>query len=237
MHPSSETPSQPTVLVTGANRGLGLGFVKHYLAENRRVIATTRRMDMAGDLRDLADDRLSIEELDAGNEDSIAKLAERLKSRGVRLDLLINNAGINVEESFGVWTMAAFQDCLRVNVTGPALLSQALAPLLRDGAKIINLSSGMGSMALNINPDAPMDSYAVSKAALNMLTHRLAAKLSDRRITVVAMSPGWVRTDMGGGAAPASVDEAIRQLTASIEALRPDQSGAFLSVDGEVQPW
>ena len=228
--------SMKTVLMTGANRGLGLGHVEYCVQRGYQVIAASRNEAPAlNALKEVHGERLELVTLDVGSEKSIAELGRALVDRN--LDLVLSNAAICLEENLGEWSAAAFADTMRVNVTGPALLSQALLPCMTEGSKLINVSSGMGALELNINPEAPLDSYAASKAALNMLTRRLAEKVRSRGIIVVAMSPGWVRTAMGGEEAPVSVEDAVADMHKAIEALTLEDSGAFLSEVGEVIAW
>ncbi len=232
-----------TVLVTGANRGMGLAYVRHYLDENRshqgwRVIACCRSIERADALHALADehgDRLVLTELDVADESSIAGLAERLSTDS--LSLVINNAGVSGEQPLGEWTAAAFEEHLRINTIGPALVSQAVAPRLADGAKLINISSGMGSLTANPNLESGLDAYAASKAALNLLTIRLAAQLRSRGVVVVALNPGWVRTEMGGPDAPSGIEETVAQIVGVIDCMTFEQSGRFLEADGSASPW
>lgn len=227
-----------TVLITGANRGLGLGFVQHYMERGWRVIAATRSPEQADGLNNLGDtygEQLVSVALDVGEEQSIATLPERLP--GTELDLLINNAGISREEPFGEWTTGTFAQIIAVNTIGPGLVAQALAPLLINGSRLVNISSGLASMGLNINPENGLDAYSASKAALNMLTRRLAAKLEARDIAVVCLDPGWVQTAMGGEKAPLTVDQSIGAMTDVISGLSLAQSGLFLRSNGEEVPW
>ena len=227
-----------TTLITGANRGLGLGFANHYLEQGGRVVAATRnRAGSAAldDLRSRYGDRLEAIELDIAREASIKGLATALT--GFAFDLVINNAGTLTDEAFGKWTAATFAQTFAVNTTGPALLAQALLPLMKPGSKLVNISSGLGSCGLRIDPETGLDAYAASKAALNMLTARLAAKLEEREITVVACDPGWVRTRMGGPEAELTVDQSVGAITAMIDTLTPADSGRFLSRHGEDLPW
>jgi NAD(P)-dependent dehydrogenase (short-subunit alcohol dehydrogenase family) len=108
---------------------------------------------------------------------------------------------------------------------------------MAEGSKLINVSSGMGSLEINVNPENGQDAYAMSKAALNMLTRRLAEKLRPKGIIVVSMSPGWVRTDMGGESAPNSVEDAVASMQTTAEALTLEQSGTFMSEKGRQIPW
>ena len=227
-----------TVLITGANRGLGLGFTRHYLGSGCRVFATARNPEDCAEFDALQrkfTDRFTPLKLDTASEASIAALGRTLS--GEKLDLLINNAAILAKESFGHWNTESFDLAFRTNVTGPALISQALAPLMKPGGVIVNISSGLASCGLNINPEQSEDAYAASKAALNMITRRLAAKPALADVTVAAFDPGWVKTRMGGEEAELTVDESIGALTASIERLTPGHSGLFFGRGGDELPW
>lgn len=226
------------VIIIGANRGLGLGFTRHYLEVGYSVYATARNpaeCDALDELRWEHGEQLTILELDVGDEASIAVLAERLN--GTVPDLVINNAGACPDEPFGRWTGATFEDALRVNTIGPALVAQALIPSMPEGSRLINISSGLASKGLNINPETGLDAYATSKAALNMVSRRLASKLEPKGIVVVAFDPGWVKTRMGGDEAELTVDESISAMTDAIDRLTIDDSGRFLTRNGEDIPW
>ncbi len=228
------------VFVSGANRGIGLEFVRRCLETGAVVTAACREPDEAADLRALRDEfgaSLVVERLDVTSEESIAGLARRLAEARVRFDLLVSNAGVCEREGFGEWTMAALMDQLCVNVAGAALLCQALAPMLNEGGKVVQLGSRMGSLELNLNGAAPVDGYSISKAGLNMVTRRLANHLAERRVCVVSMSPGWVRTEMGGEQADLSVEDAVGAMLAAIGRLGLEDSGSFLGSDGCVVPW
>jgi len=229
-----------SILITGANRGMGLGFVRHYLEKGLFVVATARALKNANELMQLDKaypKQLLMETLEISNEISIASFAKRLKKQEIQFDLAINNAGISIGEAFGAWTMASFEAHLKVNTIGPALLSQAIVPLLNPGAKLVQMSSGMGSLEWNIGPDNPFDAYAVSKAALNMLRRRLAEKLGPKGIIVFAINPGWVKTEMGGPEAPTTIEAAIRNMCLTIERISMEQSGCFFGDDGALIPW
>lgn len=228
------------VLVTGANRGIGLGLVKHYLSAGNNVVATAREPQTAGALTALNNefgDQLAVEQLDVTCEQSAHHLADRLSASLIQLDLVINNAGICQEQSFGEWTAEGFKQQLDTNVVGPALLSQAIVPLMSDDSKLINISSGMGSIEQNLNPEGPYDGYSTSKAAVNMLTRRLAGQLNSQGIAVVCMDPGWVQTDMGGSGAPTPIPEAVAQIATTIEKISLNNSGNFLHASGSEVPW
>ncbi|RNF83584.1 SDR family oxidoreductase [Montanilutibacter psychrotolerans] len=247
-------PQQPRrCVVTGANRGLGLEFTRQLLARGDRVVATCRHPGKAQALNRLAGEhpgRLHVLPLDVAEPKSVAQLARELpllagldgEDDGARIDLLINNAGVlHSGERFGQVPAANLDDSLRSNATGPFLLTQALAPLLVDGdttrrgATVANLSSGWGSIGLLEAFRTP--SYAISKAALNMATALLAHGLRDRGITVLALNPGWVRTDMGGSDADLGADEAVAALLAVIDASTLADSGRFLDRRGGTVAW
>ncbi|VGO23498.1 SDR family NAD(P)-dependent oxidoreductase [Pontiella sulfatireligans] len=208
----------------------------YYLNEGWRVVACSRRN--APPLQELASrhgERCMPVSLDVSDESSIAQLGNL--SGKVELDLLINNAGISVEENCGEWTVAGFEQSFRVNAVGPALVAQALAALMRADATIVNVTSGMGSFGLHINPDNGLDAYAMSKAALNMFTLRMAGKPEFHGKIVVCMNPGWIKTDMGGDEAPGTVASVAEEMAGTIARLQPGMSGRFLSASGEVVEW
>lgn len=230
-----------TVLVTGANRGLGLEFTRQLLARGDAVIATCRQPAQATALQALGaahPGQLRVLALDVASEAARAQFTAALEHAlaGTALDLLINNAGVlHSGERFGHVTQAALEESLRVNAIGPFLLTQALAAHLRDGATVANLSSQLGSIARVSRFGTP--SYCAGKAAQNMLGAQLAQALAPRGIVVLQLHPGWVQTDMGGAQAPLSVRESAAGLLAVIAAATPAQSGRFLDWQGQELPW
>ncbi len=228
------------VLITGANRGIGLGFVKKYLQSNYFVVATTRNVEKQGALFQLAKEnpnQLLIVKLEVTSTSSITTFKEELKQLEVIFDIIINNAGVSLEEPFGKWTPEVFENNIRVNTIGPALVAQAVVPFLGNNSKLVQVSSGMGSLELNINPEAALDAYAVSKAGLNLLTKRLASKFHTNGIIVVAINPGWVQTDMGGTEAPVTVENVVNNMVLTINKLVLASSGTFISDEGNLIPW
>ena len=226
------------VLITGANQGLGLGFTRHYVEQGACVVAAARDPGSSEAFPALSDahgDRFTAVALDAASEASIASAAARLED--LRFDLVINNAGVCPDEPFPSWGAESFANTFAVNATGPALIAQAVAPLMKSGAKLVNISSALGSCELNLSPESGLDAYGASKAALNMITRRLAKKLEPQGVTVVAISPGWVRTRMGGEDAELTVEESVSAVTATIERLDTGHSGSFLTRDGSAIPW
>ena len=232
-------------LVTGANRGIGLAFVRQLLARGDRVIATCRHPGKANALNTLAGEypgRLHVLPLDVASEKSRTELVRELPLvcgddvDTQRIDLLINNAGVlHSGERFGALSAANLDDSFRVNASGPLLLTEALAPMLADGATVANISSQLGSIGNNRQFGTP--SYNISKAAQNMATVLLAHALRDRGIRVVALHPGWVQTDMGGDGAQITVEASATGLVRVIDALGAEDSGRFLDWQGDALPW
>jgi len=225
--------SASTVLITGANRGLGLEFARQYSAAGWKVIGTARRPDSASDLKALD---VRVMQLDVTDQESVDRLASDLGNQSI--DLLINNAGI--------FPMAAtlpeidFDNITRtlaVNTIGPMRVTRALLPNLRrgDAKKIVNITSNLGSIA--DNTDGKFYGYRESKAALNMFTRSLAAELRDDGFICIVMNPGWVQTDMGGANAPLQAPESITGMRAVIDRLTPADSGTFWTHEGEQMPW
>lgn len=229
-------------LVTGANRGLGLAFVRQLLDRGDDVIASCRQPGKATALNTLAGEfpaRLHVLPLDVANARARAELVRELPpvlGDDGRIDLLINNAGVlHSGERFGHADQAMLEDSFRTNAIGPFLLTQALASSLADGARVANLSSVMGSIADRSAFRSP--SYCSSKAAQNMLTVQLAHALRARGIIVLALHPGWAQTDMGGSSATVDSSDAVRGLLHVIDAATIEDSGRFLDWRGEPLPW
>jgi NAD(P)-dependent dehydrogenase (short-subunit alcohol dehydrogenase family) len=228
-------------LVTGANRGLGLEFVRQLLARGDRVVATCRHPGKATALNALAGEypgRLHVLPLDVSDPRSIAGLARELPLLGddIALGLLVNCAGVlHSGERFGSVSAATLEDSLRTNAIGPLLLTQALAPRLADNARVANLSSVLGSIASVGRFGTP--SYGISKAAQNMATALLAQALRPRGIVVLALHPGWAQTDMGGAEATVPVADAVAGLLRVVEGATLRDSGGFRDWRGDTLPW
>jgi NAD(P)-dependent dehydrogenase (short-subunit alcohol dehydrogenase family) len=232
-------------LVTGANRGIGLEFVRQLLARGDRVVATCSHPGKATALNTLTGEypgRLRVLPLEVDSDKSRAELVRELPlvySDPVEkpvIDLLVNNAGVlHSGERFGELSSAHLDDSFRINASGPLLLTQALAPTLADGAIVANLSSQLGSIANTTRFGTP--SYNISKAAQNMATVLLAHALRDRNIKVVALHPGWVQTDMGGAGAEIAPTDSVAGMINVIDGLRPQDSGCFLDWQGGAMAW
>lgn len=221
-----------TVLITGANRGLGLEFARQYEAAGWTVIGTARSPDRATELKALG---VEVLELDVLDRDSIAGLATALDGRGI--DMLINNAGIFPRES-AIENVNAddYARTLMVNSLGPVLVTQALMPNLRAGElkRIVNITSQLASIE---NNSGGYYGYRESKAALNMFTRSLALELGPEGFICLAIHPGWVRTDMGGPQANLSAEESITAMRKSIDNMTPDDNGVYRGYSGEIVAW
>jgi NAD(P)-dependent dehydrogenase (short-subunit alcohol dehydrogenase family) len=223
----------PTVLITGASRGLGLEFARQYAADGWRVHACCR--EPGGAVTAISGD-VVCHALDVTDTAAIAALGAALK--GEALDLLVNNAGIMGRgQKLGRIDADGWDTVLRVNAIAPIMLSEALLPNLRKaiGAKIAMLTSRMGSIADNTS--GGMYAYRSSKAALNAAARSLALDLADDGIGVVLLHPGWVRTDMGGPNGQIDAPEAVSGLRRIIGDLKMTDSGAFYAYDGRQIPW
>lgn len=228
-------------LVTGANRGLGLELVRQLLAKGDHVTACCRDPRHASALAEVADahrGQVDIHQLDMQATDTFPALATTLQQRGLQLDLLLNNAGVLPSgERFGTLQAADMRRAFEVNTLGPVLLTQALAAGLAEGSRVVMLASQIGSLAGCDAFSTP--SYAISKAALHMATRQLGHALAPRGINVTAISPGWVRTDMGGPDASASPEHAVSRLLELVDSLPLAGApvGALLTRDGTAIPW
>ena len=216
----------PTVLITGAGRGLGLEFARQYAAEGWEVIATVR--EAAPELDEVG---VRVERLDMRDFAALETFPERLG--GAPLDLFIANAGITAAKHIDSAEEAGTAlEVLAVNAVAPTLLARRLAPLVEAaGGKMAAITSHMGSIA---DTSGGWLGYRGSKAALNAYWASLAHELP---VPIVLLHPGWVQTDMGGPSAPLPPSESIAGMRRVIDALTKRQSGAFLDYQGNTVPW
>jgi len=226
-------------LVVGASRGLGLGLAAELQRRGWNVVGTVR--DAAGErrLEKLAQKPggdIRAEHLDINDDAQIAALRRRLD--GLEFDLVFVNAGIS-PQGRGDAAGASRDEAAAVfmtNAVAPMRVAHAFLDRLRDGPGIIAfMSSGLGSVANKT--DSYSDLYSASKAALNSLSRSFAASLGGRRITVLAITPGWVRTDMGGSGAPLSVEESARGIVDVLESRAGSGRHGFLDYRGREVPW
>jgi len=229
------------ILITGANRGIGLALTQQYLQRGERVFATCRQPAEASALAELAaayPDQLSALPLDVTDAAAIDAAAEAVTTQVDGLDLLINNAGFFPKgEKLGKLDAETMLYTFHVNAVAPILVVQRFLGLLRAGndAKVVNISSQLGS--LNRTTDGGRYSYNSSKAALNMLTRVLAHDLRADGIAVVAVHPGWVQTEMGGMNATLRSQESARGLIALAYRLTIADTNKFYTWEGREHPW
>lgn len=231
------------VLITGSNRGLGLEFVRQCLAQGDLVFAGCRKPRTAADLRALVTaypQRLVILPLDVTNEESIDASVAAMHQQVDGLDLLINNAGTYPRgETPATLNARTVLQSFQLNSVAPIIVAQRCLKLLRVGnqPRIVNVSSKMGSLWWKEREGGSDYSYCSSKAALNMLSRTLAFDLRSEGIIVVALNPGWVQTDMGGGDADLTPTESVRGMLDVIARLTEADTSKFLTWEGEEHPW
>ena len=217
----------PTVLVTGTNRGIGLEFARQYSADGWEVIATAREPSAELQAVDVL-----IEEVDMQDLDAVLALGERVR----KLELLIANAGTWIPEQAGTAEEGrAWADMLVTNTIAPYLLAKSLLPQVSAAkGKLMALTSGMGSIGESSGGYVP---YRSSKAALNMAWSCLALEAKSRGVTAVVLSPGWVKTRMGGTGAEITPEQSVSDIRALIDRLTVDDTGRFLRRNGSELPW
>lgn len=217
----------PSVLITGANRGIGLEFARQYSSDGWDVIATSRRsspeLDQLG---------VRLEPLDLADAEAVAAFPKKIDGR---LDLFIANAGTNHPmNTDGADNGRDWQAMMMINAIAPFQLGHALLPKMAAQGKMIALSSGMGSIGDNGGGWVP---YRTSKAALNMAWSCLALEAKPKGVACVLFSPGWVKTRMGGAGAEITAEESVSAMRKLIERLTIEDSGKFLRRNGSELPW
>ena len=235
-----------TWLISGANRGIGLGYARQLLAMGEKVIAGVRDPDNAESLTELSRQHsplLNISRLDMNDWDSIDSFARNLEEE--RIDYLINNAGLyggswvkdSHKQSIDNMDYELWEEIMRVNVIAQFRLTRALeGSLMRsDNALVVMMSSDLGSIG---NNDLGQSyAYRTSKAALNMIARSLAIDLRERGIRVISMAPGWTQTALGGWNATWKVEDSVANQIKVITALGPEDTGRFVNLHGESVPW
>jgi NAD(P)-dependent dehydrogenase (short-subunit alcohol dehydrogenase family) len=224
-----------TALVVGASRGLGLGLAKELVGRGWNVIATQRSPGTGlAALAESSGGKVRIETLDLEQSGQIDALAERLA--GETVDLLFVNAGISLGRiRAGSATRDDVARLFVTNATAPIHVAEAFLGRMRDGTGVIAMmSSGLGSVANNFRG---ADLYSASKAALNKLTRGFASGLGERKLTVLSISPGWVRTDMGGPNAMLSVEESCKGVVDVVEDKAGSGAHGFYGHDGGTVAW
>lgn len=226
----------PSILITGANRGLGLEFARQYAGEGWRVFAACRAPDTAAALG-AVDGDVSIHRLDIGDREEIGALADELA--GEAIDVLLNNAGVYGPRNPRLDTMdyESWAETLRINTLSPFAVIAAFVDHVGRGdhRKIVALSSRMGSMGDNSAGGSYI--YRSSKAALNAVMKSLSIDLAGRGMTCCVLHPGWVRTDMGGPGGAIEAPESVAGMRRVIARLSPADNGCFYNYDGAEIPW
>jgi len=226
------------ILITGANRGIGLELVRQYLARGDRVFAGVREPQRAEELKKLSG-KLVVVQLNVADENSIRSARDAVKRQTDRIELLVNNAGINPpygEQKLGALKMETGMQVMRTNAVGPLIMVQEFLELLRKGTgKIASITSGWGSISGN---DGSFPCwYSGSKAALNMMMRSVAGEVGKEGMASVVISPGWVKTDMGSDAAPLSPEESVRGIIRVIDGLGAEDNGKFYDHKGGEVAW
>lgn len=229
-----------TILLTGANRGIGLELARCYAAAGWRLHACCRTPAEATELTALAaahPDRVVIHPLEVTAPQSIAALAANLK--GSSIDLLFHNAGVSgpKPQGFGLIDRAAWLQTFEVNTLAPFYLTQALVEMVASSQLRIVAIMGTELGSIAGNHSGGLYAYRSSKAAVHMVMKSLSIDLAPREIVVVALHPGWVRTDLGGPAAPLRPDQAAKGLFKVLDQLTAADSGRLLSYTREELPW
>ena len=235
------------ILITGANRGLGLAFTGRFLERGACVFAGCRRPQSARQLQALQaayPQRLTVVPLDVADADAVRTSHAVVRSQVDALDVLINNAGIYSNrgsgeplERLGELDFENALRVLRVNAVAPLIVAQQYLDLLQAGrdAKLVSISSGYGSVSANTGGFPYY--YSASKAALNMFMRSFAADAKRWGIVTVLLDPGWVSTDMGGPGAPITPQQAVDGMIRVIDGLTPRHNGRFFTRQGSEQPW
>jgi NAD(P)-dependent dehydrogenase (short-subunit alcohol dehydrogenase family) len=228
----------PSIMITSANRGLGLEFARQYAADGWRIFAACRNPHAAADLRDLARaGPVTIFPMDVTDPQSIERAKAGLAEEAI--DVLINSAGIvgKQNQRAGNVDYEVWKQVLDVNTLGPLRVTEAFTDQIVRGERklVVTITSGMGSLADNISGGAIP--YRSSKAAVNMAMRSAAIDLAPRGIACVLVNPGWVKTDMGGQGAPLTATESVAALKRLIASIGLAQSGKFFNYDGREYPW
>jgi NAD(P)-dependent dehydrogenase (short-subunit alcohol dehydrogenase family) len=224
-----ESEMAQTIVITGANRGIGLALAKHWKARGDRVLAVCRQPSAA-----LVDSGVEIiDGVDVSTADGVSNLSSGLGDTSV--DILYNNAGVMLSETVDEMDFGQILHQFEVNTLGPLRVTMALLNNLHPGSKVGLMTSRMGSIADNTS--GKKYGYRISKAGLNAAGKSLAQDLHDRGIAVAILHPGWVQTDMTGHSGNLTVDEAAANLIARMDDLNLENSGTFWHSDGSVLPW
>ncbi|MEM9624084.1 MAG: SDR family oxidoreductase [Pseudomonadota bacterium] len=226
------------VLITGANRGIGLELAKHYAGQGDHVFATCRNPDDAEALNALAGENLTVLKLIPTDADSVSALVDAVSAQGV--DVLINNAGTPgpapEQQSALSMDYDGWLETFNVNTVAPLRVLQALHPVLKNGtnARAITITSQMGALDLNW---PTMYAYCSSKAAVNKVMRMISLELAKDNIAVGLIHPGWVQTDMGGPQADITPVESATGIAQVVDGINLENTGCFMKWNGEPHNW
>ena len=230
----------PSVMITGANRGLGLEWTRQYAEAGWRVFASCRRPEEADDLKALADrhPQVSVHRLDVTDSEQLRTL--QLDLEEARIDVLLNNAGVYLDkfmDTFGGIDYDAWLRTFAVNTLGAVRVSEAFIEQVARSEKkrVVAISSHMGSIAEIGTPGNY--AYRSSKAALNAAMKGLSHALAPRGIGVLLLHPGWVKTRMGGPDSPLTPEQSVRGMRVLVDNFQPEMNGRFFRFDGSELPW
>jgi len=231
--------ANPTILITGANRGIGLELTEQFAEDGWQVLACCRNPADAGKLQALIERDLAIElhALDVTNYQQIASLADQIGNRPI--DILLSNAGIYGSKGVGFGEVDAqeWRQVLEVNTIAPLMLVQSFVEQVAASQQklVAVISSKVGSIADNSSGGSYI--YRSSKTAVNQVVKSLSIDLASRDISVMSLHPGWVKTDMGGPNAEISTDESVSGLKSILQSAGLAQSGQFIEFNGNSIPW
>jgi len=217
------------ILVTGANRGIGLEFCRQFSARGDEVIAVCRQASAELQKSGIR----IIDGIDVAEADDVARLREQLA--GVQLDVLINNAGVLVRDSLERLDFSGIDQQFRINAVAPLRVTAALLENLQAGSKVFTITSSMGS--IEENTSGSYYGYRMSKAAVNIAMKSLSVDLAERQIGVFVLHPGYVQTDMTENQGHVTAAQAVQALIARIDSLELPDSGSFLHAQGRRIPW
>jgi NAD(P)-dependent dehydrogenase (short-subunit alcohol dehydrogenase family) len=228
-----------TVLITGANRGIGLEMVRIYAGQGDRVIACCRDPEGADELNRLAGEGdVRVQKVSGGEAESVAAMAADLE--GTVIDVVINNAGMGgpayENQTVSNMDFEGWAEAFNINTMAPVRVMQVLDDNLKlaDNPKVVTITSQMGALDLDMTVAY---AYCTSKAALNKFMRMAAIEKAKQGIAVCVIHPGWVRTDMGGQGADISAEESARGIIDVIGGLNADNTGSFWTWDGKTHAW
>lgn len=229
-----------SILITGANRGIGLELVRQYAAEDWRIFACCRYPEKAKDLQDLVEmykDQISIHALDISQAGDITRLANELALE--KIDILFNNAGVSgpQPQGFGSIDSEAWLYAMRINTLAPFHMAVAFVNQVASSKRRIFAIMGTQLGSMTDNTSGGIYVYRSSKAAVHMVGKSLSLDLEPRGIITMLLHPGWVRTSMGGPDATLSAEESVRGLRRVLDQAKPSDNGKLISYNGRVLPW